>query len=233
MKRAGHVAALTLCLGSQGLVWAQGGSTAPAPAPFAIATLHLEQNATDGDAEVVFEIKGGDDGLSKLTVRAPDGRIVIDVAAPDASTLGLRQFRFESPEPTDIKVMKSAYPEGEYVFEGATTSGTRLHSIATLSHKLPAPVSLLRPITEADRLATRHLSIKWTPVKGVAAYIVYVEQGGLDVNVSAKLPGTASSFAVPEGFLRPGTPYQLGIGTVTEQGNISFVETTFLTEDKP
>ena len=234
MKRAGHVlAAVTFCLGSQCLVWAQGGTPAAAPAPFAVATLHLEQNATDGDAEIVFEIKGGDDGLSKLTVRGPDNRIVIDVSAPDASTLGMRQFRFESPEPTDSKAIKSAYPEGVYVFDGATASGKKLHSTATLNHKLPAAASLLQPITEGARLATRNVAIKWTPVKGIAAYVVYIEQGGVDVNISAKLPGTAQSFAVPDGFLRPGTSYQLGIGTVTAQGNISFVERTFVTEDKP
>ena len=36
--------------------------------PFETANIRLEQNATDGDVEVVFEIKGGDDGLYELTV---------------------------------------------------------------------------------------------------------------------------------------------------------------------
>ena len=234
MRRAGRVfAAITLCLGSHGLVWAQGGEPAAAPAPFAVASMHFEQNATDGDAEVVFEIKGGDEGLSKLTVRAPDGRTVINFVASDPSTLGMRQFRFESPEPTDAKALKSAYPEGVYTFDGATASGAKLYGAARLNHKLPAPVSNVQPKDSADKVAFKDLVITWNSVAGLAAYVVYIEQSELDVNVSAKLPASATSFAVPNGFLRPRTAYQLGIGTVTEEGNVSFVEATFITADKP
>jgi hypothetical protein len=234
MRWAGRVfAAITLCVGSHGLVWAQGGESAPAPAPFPTASIHFEQNATDGDAEVVFEVKGGDEGLSKLIVRTPDGRTVINVVAADRSTLGMRQFRFESPEPRDATALKAAYPEGVYTFEGATASGTTLKGTAKLNHKLPAPVTDVRPRDSADNIALRNLAITWKPVAGLAAYLVYIEQTEQDVNVSAKLPATATSFIVPDGFLRPRTAYQLGIGTVTEEGNVSFVETTFVTADKP
>ena len=44
--------------------------------PFAIASVHFEQNATDADVEVVFEVRGGDEGLTQLTVVSPDGRMV-------------------------------------------------------------------------------------------------------------------------------------------------------------
>jgi len=37
---------------------------------------------------------------------------------------------------------------------------------------------------------------------------------------------------VPDGFLLPGTEYQLAIGTVSAEGNVSFVETTFTTAGK-
>jgi hypothetical protein len=231
VETANHVlSAVVLCAISQSVVWAQGGKPAAAPAQFATATVHLEQNATDGDAEVVFEIKGGDDGLSKLTVKGPDGRTVIDFTASDPKTLGMRQFRFESPEPRDIKALKAAYPEGAYTFNGATASGARLQSTATLHHTLPAAASL---VTKGDDLPSKNLSIKWTPVKGLSAYVVYVERLDADVNVTVKLPGTAHSFAVPDDVLSPGKSYQLGIGTVTEHGNISFVETTFITAAKP
>jgi hypothetical protein len=35
---------------------------------------------------------------------------------------------------------------------------------------------------------------------------------------------------VPNGFLLPGMEYQMAIGTVSGEGNISFVETSFTTE---
>jgi hypothetical protein len=43
------------------------------------------------------------------------------------------------------------------------------------------------------------------------------------------LPGTATSFAVPDGVLQPGHGYTLALGTVLAGGNASFVETTFAT----
>jgi hypothetical protein len=202
------------------------------PAPFAVANVHFERNATDGDYEVVFEVKGGAAGLAKLTVVSPDGRTVIDFTAPDASTLGIRQFRFESPEPGDLASLKSAYPAGVYTFTGVTGTGSKLEGTSRLSHTLPAPTAVVRPVADAKDVAIRDLAITWTPVPNLAAYVVYVEQHELGVEVTARLPGSATTFAVPNGFLVPGRDYQLGIGTVTKDGNVSYAETTFTTAAK-
>jgi hypothetical protein len=209
-----------------------GAPTPPPPTPFAVASVRFEQNATDGDVEVVFEVKGGGDGLAKLAVVSPDGRTVINFTAPEASTLGIRQFRFESPEPSDVARLKAAYPEGVYRFTGTTAAGQELVGASTLHHKLPPPASFLRPAADARDVSVRDLEIAWTPVNNLAAYIVYVEQPDLGVEITARLPGSATAFAVPNGLLVPGEAYQLGIGTVTPDGNISFVETTFTTAPK-
>jgi len=84
-KRMQMVAGVTLLLGSDGLALGVGKESGPS-VPFAVASVRFEQNATDGDAEVVFEVKGGKEGLAKLAVVSPDGRTVIDFTAPDAST---------------------------------------------------------------------------------------------------------------------------------------------------
>jgi hypothetical protein len=42
--------------------------------------------------------------------------------------------------------------------------------------------------------------------------------------------GSSTSFAVPQGFLVPGRQYNIAIGTVTREGNISYVETAFTTQ---
>ena len=222
---------VTLLLGSLGLALAVGKESSPS-VPFAVASVHFEQNATDGDVEVVFEVKAGDEGLAKLAVVSPDGRTVIDFTAPDASTLGIRQFRFESPEPRDVESLKAAYPEGVYTFAGATAAGDKLHGESTLSHKLPATASFLRPGAGARGVGVRDLEITWTPVKNLASYIIKIEQDEMDVNLTAKLPGSVATFAVPDGFLLSGTEYELSIGTVSEEGNISFVETSFTTAGK-
>jgi hypothetical protein len=227
------LAGAALLLGTQGSARVPAGNGATPPTPFPVASVHFEQNVTDSDVEVVFEVKGGAEGLAQLMVVAPDGRTVLSLEAPDAaSTLGLRQFRFESPEPRDAASLKSAYPEGVYRFAGWTAGGDTLTGESTLSHRLPGTTSFLRPKTGAQGVATTALHITWTPVKNVAAYIVKIEQDALGENITARLPATMAQFAVPDGFLRPATEYQLGIGTVTAEGNASFVETTFTTAGK-
>ena len=92
--------------------WAGGAENESAAASFQVASVHFEQNATDGDVEVVFEVKGGEEGLTELIVVSPDGRRVVDFKAPDSSTLGIRQFRFESPEPSRCQVTKGRLSRG-------------------------------------------------------------------------------------------------------------------------
>ncbi len=214
------------------VAWPLTAAAQEAPAKFEVATLHVEQNATDKDAEIVMEVMG-EDGLAKLTVTGPDGRTILTFAAPDMKTLGMRQFRFESPEPQDMAALKAVYPAGTYVFEGTTGSGTRLRSTAMLAYGLPTPVALTAAIANATNVPVTNLRITWTPVKGVAAYVVSLEQAELNETITVRLPGSAAAFSVPDGFLRRGKSYQLGIGTVATQGNMSFVETTFTTAEKP
>lgn len=221
----------TFLFGACGLSFAGAGNGPNPPESFTKAHVHFEQNATDEDVEVVFEVKGGPEGLTKLTVVSPDGRTVVDFKAPDASTLGIRQFRFESPEPRDVAGLKAAYPEGVYTFSGETAAGVKLEGKSTLSHTLPATTSFVQPKAKAEGVAVKNLAITWAPLKNVAAYLIYIEQDELQVEFTARLAGTASKFAVPDGFLISGTQYTLGLGTVTEDGNVSIIETWFTTAE--
>ena len=198
--------------------------------PFSLAAVHFEHNATDGDVEVVFEVRGGTDGLAGLIVRSPDGRRVIAFGAPDASTMGIRQFRFESPEPRDVKSIKAAYPEGVYKFFGKTASGAKFFGKSTLSHRLPAATALAKPAATAENVSVKDFEVSWIAVQDTTSYIVKIEQRDLNVNLAALLPGSTTSFTVPNGFLSRGTKYQLSIGTVSRERNMSFVQTTFTTE---
>jgi hypothetical protein len=229
-RRIAILAGTAVVLGAQVSTPVRVGGAARTPDRFPVANVHFEQNATDGDVEVVFEVKGGAYGLAHLTVVAPDGRSVISFEAPDAaSTLGLRKFRFESPEPQDATSLKSAYPEGTYTFAGWTAAGDTLSGEATLSHRLPPPPRFVHPRADARGLASKGLEITWTPIKDIAAYIVKIEQEELSESIEARIPPMAARFVVPGGFLRAGTAYKLEIGTATANGNSSFVETTFTT----
>lgn len=222
-----RLAALGLVLGLP--AFASGEPAAPAA--LRVASVHFEQNATDGDVEVVFRAKGRKQGLAKLTVVSPDGRTVVDFRAPDASTLGMRQFAFESPEPADVAGLKAAYPEGVYRFSGATASGALLSGESTLSHQLPPTTSFVHPAADAEGVAVEGLEIRWSAVPGVAGYVVEIGQHELGLHLETRLPASASSLALPAGFVVAGREYDLGIGTVSKEGNISFVETSFTTAE--
>jgi hypothetical protein len=207
-----------------------GENEAAATAPFSIASVHFEQNATDGDGEVVFQVKAGKEGLAELIVRSPDGRPVVTFKAPDASTLGMRQFRFETPEPQDFNALQAAYPEGAYEFSGITPSGVKLAGKATLSHRLPAIAAFAEPAAAAENVRVKDFVVSWGAVDNVASYIVKVQQRELNLDFTVVLPGSWTAFALPDGFLSRGKKYKMAIGTVTREGNISYVESTFTTE---
>jgi hypothetical protein len=224
---AAIISSLLLVIGG----WAHRAASQPAaPVPFPIALVHFEQNATDGDMEVVFQIKAGKDGLAELFVLSPDSRTVVAFKAPDSSTLGMRQFRFETPEPSDFKSLRAAYPEGVYEFSGKTSAGVKLVGKSTLSHRLPATAAFAVPARAAENVPVKDFKISWKPVENVSSYIVKIDQRDLDVNFMVRVPGSSTSFALPDGFLSRETKYKMAIGTVTREGNISFVETTFATE---
>jgi len=197
--------------------------------PFEKAEVYFEQNATDGDAEVVFNARAGDNGMTKLLVIAPDGRIVIDFEVPNPATMGIRQFQLESPEPEDIEAIKKAYPSGVYKFSGTTTDGTDYMSEATLNHTLPSPVAIQYPANEAEDVSITGLEIKWFPIEGVEAYLIEVEQEDSDVKIEATLPDSENSFLLPEKFLLPDTEYKVVVGSMSEDGNLNFVEVSFST----
>jgi len=198
---------------------------------FDSVNLRLEQNVTDGDAEVVFEIKGNDKGLNSLFVVSPDGRTVFHFTAPDNTTLGIRQFNLESPEPKDVESIKTAYPEGIYKFTGFDAEGTKYHSEYILNHKLPETVSILKPGTGILNVDINDLEISWTAVADVKAYVLEIDQDELEIKITAELPSTVTKFTVPEGVLKAGLEYALSIGTIEKNSNRSFIETKFTTAE--
>jgi hypothetical protein len=96
---------------------------------------------------------------------------------------------------------------------------------------LPKPTTITRPKADAKNVDPHHLEITWSPVKDAASYTIEVEgDGGADL--TAKLPKSVTKFAVPDGFLQPGADCQVGIGTVSADGNVSVVEVEFTAAGK-
>jgi hypothetical protein len=198
---------------------------------FEQVTVRFEQNIADRDVEVVFEATSDAAGLSALKIVAPDGRTVVDYRSP-GSTLGIKHFKLESPELKNTGSVKKDFPEGEYTFTGVTVTGVTLRGSAMLSHQLPEAPAIVRPRPEGKGVPTQGLQIRWDVSTKPAGVVIDIEQEKTGRKLSAALPGTATTFNVPDGFLSPGTEYKLAIGSVSREGNMSVLEIDFTTGGK-
>lgn len=197
--------------------------------PFKKLEMIFEVNETDNDGEVVLDVKGPE-GLMWFQGTAPDGGVVIFVNSNDErkgiDPIGLSQIKLETGEPS-VEGVKKAYPEGTYKFLARTVSGKRVYGEAKLSHqRLPAP-----KFTPQDEkgIDPNNAIVKWKTVKGAVAYEVEIENDDLEISVTAELPGSATQFHIPKGFLTPGTEYEVGVMTFGENGNKSVAQSSFVT----
>jgi hypothetical protein len=202
------------------------------PTPFEEATMFVEQNATDGDTEVVISGTAGDVGLQLLIIRSPDGRTMARLRAPDLTTLGMREFHFESPEPPGDAVL-AAYPEGEYVLRGLSMAGEEFRTVLSLSHQLPAAATILHPADDAVLPARQALTVQWSSVPGIAGYVLEFENESADPEqaFTIDLAPNVTSWRIPAKLMLRGGEFQIGIHTIAENDNIVVVEQTFTTEE--
>lgn len=197
---------------------------------FETATIHLERNVVDDDAEAVIEVKGGDEGLSRLVVFAPDGRRIVNYHVTNRRNLGGREILIESPEPSPAIVL-AAYPEGTYRFVATTFSGETLEAEAELVHDFPPAPTVTAPADGATDVALGGVVIRWDAVPGATRYFLELEHEETETALTVQLPATATSFTVPGGWLLADSEYVIGLGSFDEGGNSSFTETSFTTEN--
>ncbi len=199
---------------------------------FEIATIILEQNATDGDAEVVVIAKGGDEGMVRFSVTDPNGRVVYAVDAGQSPiNLGGREFIIESPEPTNTQIVLDAFPEGAYTFEATTISGALLRGTPMLSQTFANPVEITNPV-ENSTVAREDVVINWSAVSNVDHYIVEMKvefDDGTEQTLAVTVDSSTTQFIPPQEWLIRGMEYQVAVGTFAIGGNTSFVEIAFLT----
>lgn len=192
---------------------------------FEEAAIRLERNVTDDDAEAVLFVKTEESGLASLLVVAPDGRRVANLASRNRRNLGAREVLLESPEPAPAPVL-AAFPAGTYHFIGRTFDGDEIRAEAELSHDFPDAAILTFPADGAS-VPAAGLVIEWEPVPGVSGYFLEVEEEESETALEVELPASATHFSPSADWLVPGSVYVIGIGTIGENGNRTFVETTF------
>lgn len=201
----------------------------PSEPSFKQLSMRFEVNETDGDGEVLFSLKASE-GLEWLKVFAPGGELVAFIVSNDerkgVDPVGLAQFKLETAEPS-IDEVKKAYPAGTYEVVARTISGQRLHGTVKFNNqRLPPPAFTPK---DAKGVDPNHVVVRWQPVEGAIAYHVEIENDDLEVNLSARLPGSTTHFNVPREFLLPGKEYDIGVATVSKDGSLSVAESSFVT----
>ncbi len=194
---------------------------------FEEAFLVFEVNETDQDGEVLLRMKAPE-GLRELELEDPHGKTVLKLRVKGRlqHDVGLQQFLIESGEP-DIESVLAAFPEGTYELEGRTISGHVVEGEVSLSHAMAPAPSFFPP--DGSILPPNGLVVQWSSVAGAAAYVLELEQDELGVNLTMTVPADVLSFAIPDGFLIGGTEYELGISTVSFNGNVAVAEGAFTT----
>jgi hypothetical protein len=205
--------------------------------------LFIEHNATDEDTGVHGLI--GSDGVTSVCLRKPDGTemLLIDTVA-EFGDLGIGDFFFESREPPadeySIADLEADFPEGEYRISGVTPEGDPRVGTADFTHDIPAAPVIIGPELAAEEnagdvvLPTTGLTVRWEPVTEtldggpltVTAYEVIVTQvehedphGQSRPIYDVHVPADRTQLPVVDGFLRPGTVYELEVLALEESGN--------------
>ena len=126
--------------------------------------------------------------------------------------------------------LKEAYPEGDYSFKGKTIDGDILESIVALSYELlPAPV-MTYPKEGETGVPINGLVVKFSS-DDAEAIRLEIEDEEEGVALKVDLPGNATSFVVPNGWLQSGTVYVLDIKAIAEWGNQTVVDVEFTTAE--
>ena len=192
------------------------------------AEIIFEQNATDGDVEVVIfaKLEESDAGMQQFWLYGPNGKVVYEFTSPKkGNNIGGREVVVESPEPADLTIVKNAYPEGTYTFIATSFDKDWFVSTAYLSHELP-DVSITFPVADTE-VSVWAFDVTWEAITdSTEKFIVELvnEDSDLEEELLVDIPADRNSFRAPEDWMVAGSEYQVVVGIVNEFGNKTFRE---------
>ena len=189
-----------------------------------IAVIYSE---TDRDAQLLIST-GSTRPMASLSVERPNGTGIIDARFKHDRKLGHADFRVDTPEPSLAK-LKRAYPPGTYLWRGQTVDGQRLAGRSKLSYALLEPPVITAPAAGATGLPTSGLTVRWEPVGAAKTIHLELEEPQTERVLTVDLDGGATSFVVPDGFLRSGREYVVDVKAVNSRGNLTVADLSFRT----
>ncbi len=196
------------------------------------ARLKIEFNSTDRDVGVQLFIDA--DPWKSMDVYDPWGRLVLRATARGSvAKQGGTELFLESGEPSlddvPLNVFLARFPPGNYRIVGQGTKGERLVGVARFTHNIPAGPVLLFPAEDAV-VDPNHLVVAWQPVgpanaSPIIGYQVLVVKpntglrGLPKIILDVMMPPSASSMAVPPGFLLRDSAYEWEVLAIESGGN--------------
>ena len=214
------------------------------------AKLNIEHNATDKDTG--FQGFIDSEGWRRLDVRGPGGHVLRFEGRGTLAQLGVTELFFETVEPANadvpIEKMLAKLPEGRYTIAGPSQengkSAGRTSGTAWLTHDIPAGPTLVAP-AEGATVPARGVVVRWKPVTEtitgdpvtIIAYQLIIEKdvephphmiGKLGLSIY--VPRSATSIAVPDGFLEPRTAYNWEVLAIERSGNQTLSSGSFRTQ---
>ena len=197
------------------------------------AEIIFEQNATDGDVEVVIfaKLEEADAGMQQFWLYGPNGKVVYEFSAPKKKNknIGGREIVIESPEPADTSIVFNAYPEGTYTFVAKSFDKEWFMSEAELSHDLPEPVTIQSPM--GDETAIIGFQVIWSTASTThEKFIIELvnESSELEEELLVDIPPERRIFQAPEEWMVSNSEYQVVVIIVNEHGNKTSVELSTL-----
>jgi len=237
------VAMATLLVGSTAFADRDREEVLGEEVEFKDARLKIETNDTDGDAGIQVFLDS--DPWQWIEITDPNGRRLFRSTTRGSFGLqGGTELFLESGEPSFDEVsfeeFLARFPEGEYPFRGEGNEGEEFFGTATLSHDIPAGPLLVGPHMGGALVDPDNAVVRWETVdppngSPIIAYQVLVVLGdtGLPalpkITLDVMMPPTATSLAVPPGFLRGDTVYEWEVLAIEEGGNQTLSSSFFRT----
>jgi Fibronectin type III domain len=207
------------------------------------ARMKFEINSTDGDGGIQVYIDA--DPWRRMQIFDPDGRLVFTTSTHGSvGEQGGTELFLESGEPPfselPLDELLDRFPEGEYRCRGVGLEGERFVGSAQLTHDLPAGPTLVAPLDGGPSQDPAATTVSWEPVdppngSPIIGYQVLVVQPETGITALPKvvldvmMPPTATSMAVPPGFLQPGTEYEWEVLAIEQGGNQTLSSSFFTT----
>ncbi|MGI9332232.1 MAG: hypothetical protein ACR2RL_03665 [Gammaproteobacteria bacterium] len=207
------------------------------------ARLKIELNATDGDAGIQVFIDA--DPWKSMNIFDSNGRLMFrSTARGRFAKQGGTELFLESAEPElselPLEEFLERFPQGNYPLFGRGLEGEIYFGMAALSHSLSEGPVLVSPLEGGDPVDPNDAVVVWEPVEAPAnssiiAYQVLVVQPESSfpalpkIVLDVMMPATATSMAVPPGFLLPDTEYEWEVLAIEAGGNQTLSSSFFRT----